>query len=108
MKLPNNDKSTIPPEKITDYLLNELHPIGKDKAAFFASFCFKNEDSLRAALLNHAAEREIHEIEESPYGTKYKLRCEIKTPDLRNPCIVSVWIVNNGNTIPRLITAYPY
>lgn len=107
MKLPNNDKSTITPEKITDYLLNVLHPIGKHKAAFFESFCFKDDEVLKAALLNHAAERDVHKTTDNPYGKKYELRCEIKTPDLRNPCIVSVWIVDNGDTVPRLVTAYP-
>ena len=107
MKLPNSDKSTIPSEKITDYLLNALHPTGKDKAAFFEKFCFKDKEILKSALLNHAVEREIHKTVDSPYGKKYELRCEIKTPDFRNPCIVSVWIVDHNDIVPRLVTAYP-
>jgi hypothetical protein len=35
------------------------------------------------------------------------LKCEIKTPDERNPCIVTVWIVENGQEVPKLVTAYP-
>lgn len=107
MKLPNSDKSIIPAEKIIDYLLNASHPIGKHKAAFFESFCIKDKEVLRNALLKHATERVVHKTTNSPFGTKYELRCEINTPDLRNPCIVSVWIVNNGETVPRLVTAYP-
>jgi hypothetical protein len=107
MKLPNREESCIPLAKITEYLLNENHPIGSHKAAFFESFCFSNSQLLVEALLNHAIEREVNKETETPFGTKYELICELKTPDNRNPCIVSVWIINNGETIPKLITAYP-
>ena len=41
------------------------------------------------------------------FGVKYKLSCEIQTPDKRNPCIITIWIVEAGMKAPKLITAYP-
>ena len=35
MKVPNNDRASIPIEKIRDYLLSTSHPIGRTKAVFF-------------------------------------------------------------------------
>ena len=32
MKIPNNEYSFVPDNKITDYLLSETHKIGKHKA----------------------------------------------------------------------------
>ena len=40
--------------------------------------------------------------------TKYVVRCAVETPDGRNPCIVSVWAIEEADrTRPRLLTAYP-
>lgn len=109
MKMPNNTKVAVDQSKITDYLLSDTHEIGKHKAVFFKSFGFENNSPtiFEEALKTHAIEREIVTNDDSPYGKKYKLECDIETPDQRNPCIVSVWIVDNITDEPRLITAYP-
>lgn len=52
-------------------------------------------------------DRDIEKTKDSDFGVKYELKCKIKTPDERNPCIVTVWIVENGQEEPKLITAYP-
>jgi len=35
MLLPNNKDAQVDPEKITEYLLSPLHPVGKSKATWF-------------------------------------------------------------------------
>jgi hypothetical protein len=55
----------------------------------------------------HAITHPIVEKELNCYGEKYTLQCSINTPDGRNPCIFSVWIIENGKLQPRLVTAYP-
>jgi hypothetical protein len=109
MKMPNNELSIIDDRKITDYLLSETHETGKHKANFFKRFGFDLTDieTFRDALLNHSFEREIEGNKKTPFGKKYKLKCEFKTPDERNPCIVTVWIIENGEESPKFITAYP-
>lgn len=107
--MPNNDQSIVADNKITDYLLSETHEIGKHKAYFFKHFGFDISDieTFRNSLIQHSIERDIEQTKSSAYGNKYELKCEIKTPDERNPCIVSVWIVENGQEEPKLVTAYP-
>jgi replicative DNA helicase len=110
MKMPNNEQSIVSEDKILGYLLNDNHEIGKHKAAFFKRFGFNitDIDLFRASLILHSYEREIDQVKDSHFGTKYELKCKINTPDKRNPCIVTVWIVENAGDIPRLVTAYPF
>jgi len=41
------------------------------------------------------------------YGRKYVVRGIIRGPDGTMAAIRSVWIVPNGELIPRLVTVYP-
>lgn len=109
MKIPNNNQSFVADNKITDYLLSEMHEIGKRKAEFFKRFGFDLSDveTFKGSLIQHSIDRDIEKTNVSDFGNKYELKCEIKTPDERNPCIVTVWIVENGQQEPKLITAYP-
>ena len=107
--MPNSALSFVAREKITDYLLSPTHATGKDKAKFFSGFGFNimEIDVFRNALIEHSVVRDVESNQTSPFGMKYKLVCEIQTPDQRNPCIVSVWIIDSGTDAPKLITAYP-
>lgn len=109
MKIPNNHQSFVEDSKITEYLLSETHEKGKDKAAFFKRFGFNitDMDTFRDSLLQHSIERDIEKTKDSEHGIKYILKCEINTPDKRNPCIITIWIVENGQQEPRFVTAYP-
>ncbi len=109
MKIPNNQLSVVAPEKITEYLLSSNHETGKHKAQFFSSFGFTIDDigAFRNALIQHSLERDIDIATDTGFGVKYKLSCEIQTPDKRNPCIITIWIVEAGMKAPKLITAYP-
>lgn len=109
MKMPNNEQSIVVDKKITHYLLSDTHEIGRHKADFFKRFGFdiSDIDTFKNSLIQHSIERQIEETTTTDYGDKYELKCEIKTPDDRNPCIVTVWIIENGKQRPTLITAYP-
>ncbi len=109
MPVPNSELALVAQEKIIDYLLNPTHAIGGAKEKFFSAFGFDRSDvdTFRAALLQHAVIREVQKELRTPYGTKYKLICAIETPDKRNPCIVTVWIIDRGSDVPKLVTAYP-
>ena len=109
MPLPNKENSNVEDKKIKGYLLNLEHKDGGPKANFFFRFGFSLEDiePFRTSLLNHAINREVETLTEDEYGETYTLVCEIETPDSRNPCIKSVWIINKGEERPRLVTAYP-
>ncbi len=109
MKLPHKAQASVAKEKIVDYLLNDEHEIGQHKARFFQKFGFSSEnwETLQAALLQHALEREVVQVKSNPYGEKYELHCDLSSPDERNPCVVSVWIIETGSEEPRFVTSYP-
>lgn len=109
MKLPNARHSHVDKSKVVDYLLSESHSDGRSKAAFFFSFGFDQTHwrELAAALRSQGASNEITSIQTSDYGTRYMVNGIIKTPDGRNPRIRTVWIVDNVNDEPRLLTAHP-
>lgn len=109
VNLPNAEACLIDATKLTEYLLSSSHPVGKAKAKFFKAFGFSVEaaDQMKDALLQHGKTRPVVEQTESAYGVKYVVECDIETPDTRNPCIRTVWIVEAGQTSPRLVTAYP-
>lgn len=96
--------------KVTGYLLNSGHPEGSGKAKFFVAHGFETliPDALSSAIHAHAEINDVCETTASPYGTKRTVRCSIPTPDGRNPCILAVWIQENGQTEQRLVTAYPF
>jgi len=109
MKLPNKELAQVELRKINGYLLNLNHEKGAPKAAFFRAFGFdeENNEAFEESLLRHASEREISGQRETEFGINYELSCTILTPDLRNPCIKSVWVIENGKVEPRLVTAFP-
>jgi len=109
MKMPNNEQSIVDDKKITEYLLSDSHEIGKHKADFFKRFGFDISDIevLKVSLIQHSKEREIEHTKNTDYGNKYELKCEIQTPDDRNPCIVTVWLIEHDKLNPTLVTAYP-
>jgi hypothetical protein len=44
VRLPNAENAVIDPEKLRDYLLSPLHPVGRFKAVFFSSFGYTQEN----------------------------------------------------------------
>jgi hypothetical protein len=106
--LPNAGTATVEEAKVRDYLLNSGHPRNGGKFAYFNAFGFAVEQwvIMRDALIDHAAANHIARTSQSPYGIKHTVRCSIQTPDRRNPCITTVWIIE-GNRAPRLVTCYP-
>lgn len=108
MLLPDAENARIDRAKITDYLLNLVHPDGRGKAIFFMRFGFRIEDweMLAAALKEVGMSNPITSVMESPYGTRYTVDGPLRSPDGRSPRVRTVWIVEAENP-PRLITAYP-
>lgn len=109
MKLPNLENAFVRPEKITQYLLSENHPVGRHKAKFFLSFGFSLSfwRQLETALLQHAARHEVAQIETTPFGVSYVIDGLLLTPDERAPPVRTVWFIEIGQTTPYFVTAHP-
>jgi hypothetical protein len=76
---------------------------------FFTAFGFSREkwETLATAIKQHAADHPVVKIETTHFGTRYVVEGIMETPDGRFPRVRTVWFVAEGETIPRLATAYP-
>ncbi|MDD5140284.1 MAG: hypothetical protein PHY43_08510 [Verrucomicrobiales bacterium] len=109
MKLPNTDKLVVEREKVADYLLNPAHPDNGGKAEFFGKLGFRREEweALAAALRTLAQTAEVAGSTESPHGRKYVIVGWIESPGGKVAQVQTIWIVDRGLDVARLVTAYP-
>lgn len=109
MPIPNADAAHIAPEKLTDYLLNEKHPVGGGKAKWFRQLGFDTTDAaaLKKVLLELVQTRDEYTESNSPFGTKYVVSGKITGPNGNEMNVTTVWIIEPSDTRPRLVTAYP-
>jgi hypothetical protein len=107
-KLPRNAELIVEQAKVVDYLLNLGHEQGGPKAKFFLNrgFTALAWRDMAEALREHGRTQPVAEESTTRFGRKFTVECEIVTPDGRNPCILTAWIVE-GDKPPRLVTAHP-
>jgi len=101
MHLPNCTEAHVDRRKLTEYLLNRDHPDATGKSAFFYGRYGDNWTELRDDLQEHATGA-VASVEETRHGTTYV----IEKP-LSGALVRSVWMIRTGESIPRLVTAYP-
>ena len=109
MKLPLANEAEVPKAKIVLYLLNPEHRRGKSKARFFLSrgFSVDNWPVMADALRRHAAENEITREEPTPLGVRMIVEGVMSMPHGPVAEVRSIWFIERGERIPRLVTAYP-
>lgn len=109
MKLPNAHLALVEREKITAYLLNAAHPDNGGKAPFFMALGFAPEqwELLASALRQSAVTSAVAQKMETRHGKKYIIDGAISTPSGKLPVVRTIWIIEHGETVPRLVTAYP-
>jgi hypothetical protein len=109
VKLPDFKQATIPKAKITDYLLSMVHRDGRSKAVFFNRYGFlaENWQALAQALLKHAEDNSVYKIEDTPFGKRFIIEGPISAPDGRKPLVRSIWFVEEDESTPKFVTAYP-
>ena len=110
MKLPNGERAVVDLGKVVDYLLNAAHPDNGGKARFFTALGFSAgaADQLAAALRAVAPNGDVLTHRESTHGVKYVVVGRLQSPSGRRPMVRTVWIVDQGQEFPRLVTAYPH
>jgi hypothetical protein len=109
MKLPNAEKIAVKRDKIADYLLNAAHPDNGGKATFFEGLGFRRREwkTLAKALQALAMRTEVMTSTESPHGRKYVIVGRIESPSGNAAMVQTIWIVDKGQDVARLVTAYP-
>ncbi len=109
MELPNKLHAYVSTGKITDYLLSETHIVGRFKARFLRSFGFNetNVSQFEKGLIDIAQTEPVVEIVETIYGKKYVIDGELETPNGDMMHLRTVWIIETGGDVPRLVTVCP-
>lgn len=109
MKLPKADSVRIERDKIVSYLLNPEHRYGASKARFLADFGFtlKNWRQLETALRELAFHNEVTRQKATPFGPRFEVDGNLRTPSGLAPRMRSVWQMDERDVAPRLITVYP-
>jgi len=109
MKLPNSENALVPKDRLENYLLPEIHPIGRFKAVFFKNLGYDDGDTdvLAHGLSSIAQQEDVSDVQPSEFGTKYIIEGIIQTPSGATVAMRTVWIIEQDNPQPRLITAYP-
>jgi hypothetical protein len=109
MRLPNAELAIVDPRKLRDYVLSPAHPVGRFKAAYFArlGFTTENWESLDLELRRMALQESAEPNERTEFGQKYLVRGILRGPKGRSAEIRSVWIILDGEEVPRLVTIVP-
>ncbi|MBS3809999.1 MAG: hypothetical protein KGY38_07600 [Desulfobacterales bacterium] len=94
---------------MSDYLLSETHPIGRAKARYFnhLGFSRNNIEELKSLLLEIANNSPVEEQIDTVYGKKYVVKGDMQVASDKKYFIVTVWVIEKNDTVPRFVTAYP-
>jgi len=109
MKLPNSCLAVVSRTKVVGYLLDDSHPRGRSKAAFFRGRGFDAAAPrlLEDELLRLARENDFLLSTETEFGVRYVLDGWVLSPAAVRAEIRTVWFVDHGEEIPRFVTAHP-
>ena len=109
MKLPNADRAVIAPDKLTAYLLNILHTRGGSKAKLLIRMGYRLDDPqrLEADIRAQHLPMEVDEVVDTDYGPRYEILAPLSGPAGLTIPFRSVWQIDTGTDVPRLITMIP-
>lgn len=108
MRLPAGEQAVVEDAKLLDYVLNPAHPIGRHHAALFEQLLGitrANYDSLKEQLLRAAVSADVEAGKPSSFGQKFEMRLSVRGPLGARP-VLAVWMLDEGQASPRLITCY--
>jgi len=106
--LPAGEQAVVEDSKLLDYVLNPEHPVGRHHAGLFErllGITRVNYEVLKEQLLQAAMSVEVELGRPNPFGEKFEMRCPIRGPLGTRP-VLAVWMREEGQASPRLITCY--
>ena len=105
--LPNADSALVDAHRVKEYLLNLQHARGGSKAKFFIAHGFTSDAwaLLQTSLRIQGRVNTVTRGIEAEWGVRHTVECDCPSPDGRNPCVRTVWQMEDG--APRLLTAIP-
>jgi len=108
VRIPNAENAVVAVEKLVNYCLDQTNEVGQHKAKVFASalgITQINYEVLRSALLNAVNSNEAVAGVSDVFGDRYIVDFDFVRGD-RCARIRSIWMINRGSEMPRLITCY--
>ncbi|MCH8044749.1 MAG: hypothetical protein IID44_13635 [Planctomycetes bacterium] len=92
-----------------DYLLNPAHRRGASKAKLLMSMGYDSVrwQRLEIDLREQHLMADVEEVEENDYGTCYVVVAGLTGPSGGTVVFRSIWQIDAGTDVPRLITMYP-
>ena len=95
--------------KVRDYLLSSTHPVGRFKASFFFRLGYLPDewDTLAADLRSIVAASDRSRTISGRHGVKHVISGTLAGPNGMIAEVTTIWIVRRGDTVLRLVTAYP-
>ncbi|QYO64210.1 DUF6883 domain-containing protein [Leptolyngbya sp. 7M] len=109
MQLPNHERAVIESSKLIHYLLNPNHKRGGTKAKLLiqSGYSQANWQQLEQDIRTAHLSKEVDTLRETDYGTRYEISAPILTPTGRFLAVRTVWQIDQGADVPRLITLIP-
>lgn len=108
MLLPAGEQAIVDDGKLLDYVLSSTHPIGRHHAELFErllGITGANYQLLKEQLLRAAATVDVEAGQPSQFGQKFQMRFAVRGP-LGTRLVLAVWMLDEGQAFPRLITCY--
>lgn len=108
-RLPRHESALIPTPKLRDYLLDLEHPVGRHKALYLARLGFSRRgwSALEAEIRSLIAREPAWAFPVGPHGQKLRVRGTIRGPWRHSGSLVTFWILETPESVPRFVTAYP-
>jgi len=97
----------IPEDKLLRYLLLPREEDDKSRFLALAGYTLANWNVLREDLRELAQRYAISDVEESPYGTKYEVRGQLRGPNGTVLDVVTIWITLKATGETRFVTLFP-
>lgn len=107
-KLPNGDKAVIDLRKLTDYVLNPDHRLGRHKARVFVAalgLTAEHAEVFQRMLAEAAATSLATLWRKDVHGAHYSIECAMEFEG-RRALVRSLWMIRAAEDYPRLVTAF--
>ena len=107
-RLANGDQALVDLRKLEEYCLSPVHPRGRHKARVFRQALdidLKDARWLRDQISEAARAGEAVELGSDAFGERWQIDFAVERHG-KNGIIRTVWIMRNGEGIPRFITCW--
>ena len=107
--LPGYDRAVIPDGKLTGYVLNMEHPVGKNKALVFEKvlgYNIGNKDMLIDRVYAGLKKYRANARKPTQYGQPFEVLMMLEGVNGKFTPVKTAWQIDSGSDFPRLVSMY--